>query len=347
MARSISPGKIILAGEYVGIFGEPIILTSVNLHTETVVKSENNKEIVITSDRFVDEGSSMSRNGLEGLWNEANEDYSRYLQSGNIGFLQKYRAEALTPITLAVAAAVEDDSSDLGLRVSTRTELPVGAGLGSSASMVSSVVGGVWTVLGKTFDKEDLNRTTYKVEQILNGKPSGGDNSGVVYGGWLKFKREGEELKITELLGSKMSSGWWLVDGGKPKETTLDMIGMVLEYKKQDEVLFRDLIKQEAEIIKLTEKQIIENNLNPDLLNESQKILEQMGVIGEKGKVLMRAIWEAGGKAKISGAGGISDGVGTILTYFEDEAKLSKLSGIYGFTYRPVILGGEGWRIEQ
>lgn len=344
--RSISPGKIIIAGEYVGIFGEPIIITAVGLRTEVLVDSLNSGRIVVTSDRFFGKRMEMSVEELINLWDSAKKDYLRYLDSGDIDFLLKYRSEDLLPAILAVAAAMERGFKG-GLNIKIGTDLPVGAGLGSSASMVSAVIGSVWTTLEKTFTIQQLNELAYLVERILNGRPSGGDNSGVVYGGWLKFKNEESKLNITRLSNKVQEDGWWLIDGGKPEENTLEMINMVLRNKESKANLFDTLIARERQIIKMTEEQINKGQIDTQLMNESQLVLEQMGVVGEKGRALIDALWKHGVHAKISGAGGLKKGVGTILAYCVDDEKIDAISRKYKFNYQKIVMGVRGWHIEK
>lgn len=344
---SIAPGKIIFAGEYVGIFGEPIVLTTVNLRTGTEIAINNNGKLTVKSDKFEGELYTVELSKLEKIWLEANTDFENYEECGDIKFLTKYRSGNLTPTTLAVAGALFDCREKFGIEVAVDSNLPVGAGLGSSASMITSVIGGVWSKLGRPFILKELNERVYRVEQILNGRPSGGDNSGIVFGGWIKFRRVGTELTINNLNGEVLGKNWWLVDGGKPEENSLEMIAKVIEIKNRDNELFSTLIERERAIIKKTIKQVRDNIIEPALIDQSQQVLEEMGVVGERGKRIINEIRDIGGHSKISGAGGLKNGVGSILAYCEDEESLDFLSKKIGFRYKNIILGGVGWRIEK
>lgn len=345
--KSISPGKIIVAGEYVGIFGEPIVITGVNLKTTTTIEESTDAKYWIMSDRFPDVQLVMSRDELKQLWQRALTDLHEFELTGKVEVLKKYRRFPLDPLSLAVAAGMNTADYTKGLLIRVNTELPVGAGLGSSASMASSVIGAVWSVLGKNVKINKLNEKTYLVEKILNGNPSGGDNSGVVCGGWINFRRIGKKLMAKNLHGPRLDRGWWMVDGGIPEENTLELIALVIRQKKKHENKFMQLIEQERKIIDLTTNQVKRHQIDPFLLNESQLVLEEMGVIGERGKRLIRAIWKIGAAAKVSGAGGIKGGVGTILVYCEQENKLKNLAKKENFGYKPIILGEPGWFIEE
>lgn len=348
MIVSSAPGKIIVAGEYVGIFGEPVILTSINLRTTVSISQRNDNLIYIVSDRFPGERVTMNLSELRNLWNEAINTYKKYLHLSDTSLLKKYRSLALTPASLAIASALYSLKNNItsGIEVKINSILPVGSGLGSSASMCSSLIGGVLSYYDKAPDLEKLNEMTFKSEKVLNGKPSGADNSGVVYGGWLRFVREGEKIDIKRLRKFTQSN-WWLINGGKPSETTLELIGRVLDLRSHHKGKINDLIRRDRQIIEIVHKQIEDGYLKPDFLYESQKILEEFGVIGEKGKMLINKIIESGGQAKVSGAGGISSGVGMIMCYHPDEEKLRNLALLNNFVYSPLVMGGEGWQIEK
>jgi mevalonate kinase len=350
MVVSTSPGKIIVTGEYVGIFGEPVTLTSVDLETKVSIEDVTGNDVTITSDRYPEEKVVVGLDRLEQLHNEALREYQKYLVNLDVNLLKKYRGTKLMPATLAVASAVsylKKRDKARGFNVVIRSILPVGSGLGSSASMSAAVIGAVLSNFQQCPDLSNLNMLTYGVEQVLNGKPSGADNSAVVYGGWLRYQRENGKMNITQLSGMGETRNWWLVDGGRPSETTLDLIAKVLELKKMNTKKVDELIKRDRAVTEHVQSQIREGILKPDFLAESQLVLEEFGVIGERGKDLIKQLGLNGGYAKVSGAGGISSGVGTILCYHEDEEKLKRIAFEKGFRYSPVVLGGPGWRIEK
>lgn len=350
MVNSIAPGKIIVTGEYVGIFGEPVTLTSVDLQTQVEVRSVNNVLISICSDIYPDERVVITFDKLEEVWKDAQHDHDAYTTSLDVNLLKKYRSTKLMPAIIAVAAAVSSMqklNNSVGFDLLIKSTLPVGSGLGSSASMSAAIIGGIMTYFHEPVDIERVNALAYEVEKILNGKPSGADNSAVVYGGWLRYQRENEKMKITNLNGARASSGWWLIDGGKPSETTLELISKVLELKKTNAKKVDELIGRDRVVTELVQNQIENGDLKPDFLKESQDVLEEFGVIGENGKHIIQAITSGGGQAKVSGAGGIESGVGTIICYHQDLEKIKSIALKEGFGYSPVVFGGPGWRIEK
>jgi mevalonate kinase len=84
-----------------------------------------------------------------------------------------------------------------------------------------------------------------------------------------------------------------------------------------------------------------------DALRVGERTLETMGVVSTKVIPLLRAIEKEGGAAKILGGGGKADGVGFLLCYHHDFKRVAALSKEYRYTIQPIILGGEGIRLEE
>ena len=86
-----------------------------------------------------------------------------------------------------------DKPDSFGFTISTRSTLPVGAGLGSSASFASCIstallvlfnhipIGFAQSEKKETY-LDTINHHAYKAEQVIHGNPSGLDNSVCVFG---------------------------------------------------------------------------------------------------------------------------------------------------------------------
>ncbi|MBU2592429.1 hypothetical protein KKD61_03135 [Patescibacteria group bacterium] len=84
-----------------------------------------------------------------------------------------------------------------------------------------------------------------------------------------------------------------------------------------------------------------------DLLKTNQRLLEKLGVVSQKTKILVRQIEKFGGAAKISGAGGIKDTSGILLAYHSDPEAFLGWARREGLNIFKVKLGEEGVRIEE
>jgi mevalonate kinase len=86
---------------------------------------------------------------------------------------------------------------EVGFEVTVNSELPPGAGLGSSAAFSTSVTAALLNYFkGKESEvSQDLiSRWAFKCEHIFHGKPSGIDNSICSFGGAVRF-RDGKVIE--------------------------------------------------------------------------------------------------------------------------------------------------------
>ncbi len=111
-------------------------------------------------------------------------------------------------------------------------------------------------------------------------------------GGWLKFQQG--KWQVMKLLFKTVI----LINSGKPKESTGEMVRLVAKGNYKQE------FKMMGELV---------NRWRPELIQENERLLEKIGVVGEKAKKIIRQIEAGGGQAKICGAGGVKAGSGVIL----------------------------------
>ncbi len=111
------------------------------------------------------------------------------------------------------------------------SELPIGAGLGSSAAVSSAYIATLLSFLKINWDLNLINELTYQAEKVFHGNPSGGDNSTVVFGGLVWFRKESPDLKIIQqvpfTIPIKLAKNFVLINTGKPEETTKQMVELV------------------------------------------------------------------------------------------------------------------------
>ncbi len=225
------------------------------------------------------------------------------------------------------------------------SDIPIGAGMGSSAAfaVVSSAL------KCKEFDREKINEMAYEIEKGLHGKPSGVDNTVVTYGGFLWYRKENENFKTFKQIEAKVKlPKIMLLNTGRPSETTREMVEMVgarySSKKKSIENIFRSIENVTKNFLDL----LLGGNQDfGNLIYENEKLLEELGVVSKSAQEMIRIIEKAGGKAKISGAGGKKDGSGMAIVYHKDIEKLSLIGKKHGLILKSVKIGEEGVRLEK
>jgi len=229
------------------------------------------------------------------------------------------------------------------------SQIPVGRGLGSSAACSVAVSAIIQQLSKQSINLEFINNMAYKLEVLQHGKPSGVDNTIATYGGFLWFRRESPELSIRQtIVTAKKIDSLYLVDSGKPAESTKDLVMGVAERRQANsqpsEQIFRQIEETTRGFLRWMQGQ--ESNL-VELIRINHRSLVDLGVVGEKAQQIVQTIEKAGGAAKITGAGGVAKGSGFLLAYHPDSEKLRAIVDNIDLKLDQLQLGGEGVKLHE
>jgi mevalonate kinase len=271
--RFFSSGKIILSGEHSVVYGEPALISAIDLGIE----------------------ASVSGRGR-------GQKKSKYLKQIFKIFEKEFGGREIDKISISINSSLSQKS-----------------GLGSSAAFAHAVFLCLLDYFDIKLSKEEIFRLVLEAENYIHGTSSGVDPAAVVFGGVQVFKNN-EERKAFERkqLKNNLKLEFILIDSGKALESTGDMVSLVrsnLESKK--------IIKQMGKVTREFIESIAEDEFDYSLISKNQRLLEDLGVVGEKAKKLVKEIEGLGGFAKITGAGGIKKGSGWLLVHHPDENKLA------------------------
>ncbi len=232
------------------------------------------------------------------------------------------------------------------------SEIPMGAHLGSSAAVSVASITALLTFLGVKWDLELINKLAYEAEKVFHGNPSGADNSTIVYGGLMWYRKENPDLKIIQPLPfsipSKLAKNFVLINTGTPKVTTKQMITKITtDFEKNPALKDRFLNNQEkltrellTAIKNVDEKELIR------IIREGEKNLESIGVSSKFAQNIIRKIEKAGGAAKICGAGAFDGPTGVLLCYHPKAGVIEKIAKSFNLDCFKTNLGVEGIKIE-
>lgn len=215
------------------------------------------------------------------------------------------------------------------------SDIPEGYHLGSSAAVAVGVVGAVSYFVTKVWNPALFNQLAYEAEKMKHGNPSGSDNTIVTMGGFIWYRKELEFLKsIWQLSLNTRLTRFFLVDTGKPQETTKEMVAFVAAQKHLEP--YFDENERQTKRIAVALKEHDEQTLI-DAIRKGEKTLERIGVVSAKARTIIRKIEQGGGAAKILGGGGRAGNVGYLLCYSHHPPKRAI----------PITLGEEGIRLER
>ncbi|MBI4036159.1 mevalonate kinase [Candidatus Daviesbacteria bacterium] len=307
MIKFSAPGKIHLLGEHSVVYGKPALIAAVNLRLTVTIQNAKATYIDPTVEKY------GIRKIVESIVKKA------------------FKIKHIPPYKLEISS-----------------QLPIGAGLGSSAASSAAYITALLSFLKIKWDLNLINNLAYEAERVFHGNPSGGDNSTVVFGGLIWFRKEDPSLKLIQPLQltipTQLAKNFVLINTGTPKETTLEMVTLVKNlYKKRPNLVEKFLTNQESLVRQLlnvikecNEKEFIK------IIKAGEQNLESIGVVSPLVKPIIRKIEQAGGAAKICGAGGKTGPTGILLAYHQDKSKLENIAKSFNLSFFSTALGVEG-----
>jgi len=382
-----APGKLILFGEHAVVYGRPALVAAVDLRLTARLTAGEGPARPEAPVRL-----RVPQLGLDERtsWAEV-AGYARARREGWRAWAERRRAAGGEPgpepaaplfpavgpaeaghvlkVALGEAAAALGEGTGPPLELEVTSELPVGAGFGSSAAAAVAVVGGFLAVVGVEPAAAEIRRIALEVERRQHGLPSGVDAATVLHGGllWAERRGEGPEARLAveplpeagAAACAALLAELAVFDGGPPAETTGAVVAAVRERAAAEPDRF-DALWGRIEAVTRGFRALLadlgrDGAAGPgaarravELVRECEAALEAVGVVPAPVCEAVRAIEAAGGAAKVSGAGSLAGpGGGTLLALHpEGPDALAGPAGAAGWARRRVTLGGPGLRLE-
>jgi mevalonate kinase len=211
--------------------------------------------------------------------------------------------EILRPLRLAAEAALKHiGSSNRGVHVNVECEIPVAAGLGSSASTTVAIIAAVARSKGIELSKKEIFKLAFVPENFLHGKPSGVDQATCIYGGMILFNRP-FSVKTLRL---KREPAILVCDTGIHHATRI-LVGGVVQKSQKESKDFQNYLVKVREISYGVAKALREGDDEDlgTLMYQNHELLRKIGVSHPKLDRLVGVARGAGALgAKLTGAGG-------------------------------------------
>lgn len=274
MTLASAPGKVILFGEHAVVSGIPALGSAVDLRARVIVED--------------------MPGGLEIETNLPLTGFSLDLQAGQIRSKEALHAARYLSAVLA----------ELGCRnlyIKVESEIPPGAGLGSSAAIVVATLAALSSHLGLGLSRDEIAALAHRIEKsVQKGLGSSMDTALATFGGYLQVSSRVQELDLPELA---------LVIGHTqiPHDTRAEVEKVQgLRARRPDLIdpIFRAIgLIAERAVYLIKEQELEELG---ELMNINHGLLEALGVGTRELSELVYAARGAGGAlgAKLTGAGG-------------------------------------------
>ena len=167
-----APGKTILFGEHAVVYGKPAIAAAVDKRAYVTIQEREDKQTHVKINNLEISGFLNIEQGSIELDNGGN----------NEGIL-KY----------VLIALMKTGSKD-GLEITINLDIPVGAGLGSSAAVTVATVQAASSFKDVKLTKEEIAKLAHQVELMVQGSASPIDTILSTYGGIVYLSRDAEEI---------------------------------------------------------------------------------------------------------------------------------------------------------
>jgi len=262
------------------VLGAPAIAMAINLYSHVQVTPKNGSGVEVNADiplRFLagKPGNPAVRD-LRGL---------------------------LDPLQLAAEATLKHiGSSAHGVHVNVECEIPVAAGLGSSASTTVGIIAAVARSNGIQLNRKEIFKLAFVPENFLHGKPSGVDQATCIYGGIIRFDRPSNVKTVRP----KKEPVLLACDTGV-HHATRTLVGGVVKKAQREKEDFRDYLVKVREISNGVDKALREGDDEDlgTLMYQNHELLRTIGVSHPKLDHLVGVARGAGALgAKLTGAGG-------------------------------------------
>ena len=326
MKRARAPGKIILSGEHAVVYGAPAIVCAIRRYTTVGFAPLHRSRTIRTALTGISAGKHYRTAALQRLKDKLDQRFEQYSRGERAVQNILRRPDDLVIYSLATLfqhLPLPGFSENRHLPVPGRlsSELPLGAGMGSSAAAIAATLVLYENLLGRPMsDQQRFERVRF-CERLQHGKGSAIDAAATVYGG-LQTLQDGSPTPLAAPLGA----GWYWILSGIPVVSTGECVAHVRQQHGHDSALWQQFAATTAAL-----QNALTATADPrPALRENHRLLAHIGVVPAPAATLIRDIEAAGGAAKISGAGAHrGDGGGIILAYHPDPDAIPALLAPY------------------
>ena len=297
MTTSSAPGKVYLFGEHAVVYGEPAIPCAIERRARVTVEPREDDHIRVNARDLTLDGFTVEYDGSTG--DRPDVAVPSALVDAAMGYVD-------AAVRQARAAAA---SPKAGFNITVESDIPLGAGLGSSAAVVVALIDAATRSLDSPIDTREVADRAYRAEfEVQDGQASRADTFCSAMGGAVRV--EGDDCQTIETPRLPIVVGF---DGGAGDTGAL--VSGVRELK--DTYSFAaDTVSSIGDIVRRGELLLAESDPTAapseqlltelgELMNFNHGLLSALGVSARSLDAMVWSARNAGAYgAKLTGAGG-------------------------------------------
>ncbi|WP_434521724.1 mevalonate kinase [Halorubrum sp. AS12] len=314
-----APGKVYLFGEHAVVYGEPAVPAAIERRATVTAEPREDDHVRVEAEDLSLDGFTVEYAG--GTGDRPDVDVPTPLVEAAMGY-----------VDAAVEQAREAaDAPDAGFDITVESDIPLGAGLGSSAAVVVAGIDAATRALGEPLDRRELADRAYQAEfEVEDGQASRADTFCSTMGGAVRV--EGDDCEPIDAPNLPFVVGF---DGGAGD--TGELVAGVGELREEYRFA-ADTVESVGDLVRTGEELLADAAADAepepallaelgDLMDFNHGLLAALGVSARSLDAMVWAARDAGAHgAKLTGAGG----GGCIVALDESDATETALSFTQG-----------------
>lgn len=332
--KARSPGKLILSGEHAVVYGAPAIALAVDCYAETTIRSHFTPTVFFNL-LNLKYAKSLTLSTLFSLKHELQEQYRAFLE-GKCS-IREVLKRPFDLLQFTVTNLLEKWNVPLsdGVEIHTSSNIPIGAGMGSSAATVMSTLFALAAFFNLSIDPKRFLSLGQDAENLQHGRSSGLDLHLSLLGGCLKFEKGETEKRPLPTFPLNV------VQTGKPDSTTGQCVSHASRYFEKTSLLddYQAVTQQFDNALVKNDMMEIQRSIR-----ENHRLLVEIGVVPPRIQNFIQDLEKDGAAAKICGAGSVTgDKAGVVLIVSEHDVE--KVVERYGYSLQRVAGDLRGTRL--
>jgi len=292
-----APGKVYLFGEHAVVYGEPAVPAAIERRAIVTAEPRDDDHVRVEAEDLSLNGFTVEYAG--GTGDRPDVDVPTPLVEAAMGYVDAAVEQAREAV----------DAPDAGFDITVESDIPLGAGLGSSAAVVVAGIDAATRALGEPLDRRELADRAYRAEfEVQDGQASRADTFCSTMGGAVRV--EGDDCEPIDAPNLPFVVGF---DGGAGD--TGELVAGVRELRAEHEFA-ADTVESIGDLVRTGEELLAaadpESDPDPALLADLGELMDfnhgLLAALGVSARSLDAMVWaarDAGAHgAKLTGAGG-------------------------------------------
>lgn len=307
--KAFAPGKLILTGEHAVVYGRPALVTAIDRFATCEITEADTTDIHLLLLDLNNDCTWPVQSVMERK-TELDRRHEQFLRHELP--IEKVLDDPADLFCYAIALALNENEFHAGLTLRVQSDVLMGCGMGSSAATVTAALAALQQFTMERLCPDELFQKALSAERLQHGRPSGVDPYTSVHGGLLRFQ-QGQAKPL-----GAVPSILRLVHTGKPVVSTGQCVATVARNLGPTDPLWDEFGQVSGAMARALEDN--DAAALQDVIKHNHDLLCRIGVVPDKVQDFISSIEEAGGAAKICGAGATDgDSAGIVWVHGEDD----------------------------